>query len=272
MTTTLVPPPRPTGDLPPHRRPGFVVVTAIGLLIALATITWATFAAFTVFTREEASSSASYRGVQSVTVDAGDGNVAITPVSGDTTRLDQKLQWSFQRPTVNVAQSGSHLTIRVRCPFQLVWSCSIHLSIQLPPATALNIHTGSGNISVTGVTAGASLSTSDGNVKATRVSGNLSMHSSDGNVTATDTRADSVEASSGDGTVRVDLASSPTEVRATSSDGNVSVLVPDQPGVTYQVSAHTSNGSQDVTVRTDPSSPRHITARSSDGDVEVKYR
>jgi len=98
------------------------------------------------------------------------------------------------------------------------------------------------------------------------------MRSSNGSVTATDARSEHIDASSRDGGVRVDLASSPTDVRATSSNGNVTVLVPDQPGVAYQVDSHSGNGSQTVAVRTDPSSPRHITARSSDGDVRVEYR
>ena len=120
--------------------------------------------------------------------------------------------------------------------------------------------------------AGSTLTTSDGSAKATGVLGDLTMRSSNGNVTATDTRSEHVDASSSDGGVRLDLASSPTEVHATSGNGNVTVLVPDQPGVAYQVSSHTGNGSQAVSVRTDPSSPRHITARSGDGDVQVKYR
>jgi hypothetical protein len=81
-----------------------VLVTAIGLLIALATIAWAAFAAITVSARQEASESASYSGVQSVTVDTDDADVAITTGSGDATRVEQKVQWSFRRPAVSVGQ------------------------------------------------------------------------------------------------------------------------------------------------------------------------
>jgi DUF4097 and DUF4098 domain-containing protein YvlB len=271
MTATVLPP-ATTGGPRPRRRPGLVVVTAIGLLIALASIAWATFAALTVSVRQEASDSASYTGVQSITVDTDDADVTITAASGDATRFDQQVQWSFRRPTVSVAQNGNQLIIRSHCPFQLVWSCSVRLAVQLPPSTAVEVHTGSGNIAVAGLTAGATLTTSDGSIKATGVVGNLTMRSSNGNVTATDTRSETIDAASSDGSVRVDVASSPTEVRATSSNGNVTVLVPDQPGVAYQVTSHTGNGSRTVAVRTDPSSPRHITARSSDGDVRVGYR
>lgn len=272
MTSTVLPPPPTSDGSRPRRRTGLVLVTAIGLVIAVASIAWATFAAITVSARQEASASASYSGVQSLTVDTDDSNVALTAVAGDAIRVEQKVQWSFRRPTVSVAHNGNQLIIRSHCPFQLVWSCSVRLNVQLPPATAVDVHTGSGNIAVTGLTAGATLTTSDGNVNTTDVLGNLAMRSSNGNVTATDTRSEHVDASSSDGNVRVDLASSPTEVSATSSNGNVTVLVPDQPGVTYQVSSHTGNGSQAVSVRTDPSSARHITARSGDGDVQVKYR
>lgn len=272
MTATLRPPPPTSGGPRPLRRTGLVVVTAIGLLIAVASIAWATFAALTVSARQEASESASYSSVQSLTVDTDDADVALTAASGDATRVEQKVQWSYRRPTVSVAHNGNQLIIRSHCPFQLVWSCSVHLTVELPPSTAVDVHTGSGNIAVAGLTAGATLTTSDGNVKTTGVVGNVTMRSSNGNVTATDTGSEHVDASSSNGSVRVDLASSPTEVRATSSNGNVTVLVPDQPGVAYQVSSHTGNGSQTVSVRTDPSSPKHITARSGDGDVRVEYR
>ena len=269
--TVLPPPPTPAGPRP-RRRTGLVLVTAIGLLIAVASIAWATFAAITVSARQEATESASYGGVQSLTVDTDDADVALTAASGDATRVDQKVQWSFRRPTVSVAHNGNQLIIRSHCPFQMVWSCSVHLTVELPPATAVDVHTGSGNIAVAGLTAGATLSTSDGNIKATHIVGDLTMRSSNGNVTATETRSEHIDASSSDGSVRVDLASSATEVRATTSNGNVTVLVPDQPGVAYQVSSHAGNGSQTVSVSTDPSSPRHITARSDDGDVRVEYR
>ena len=271
MTATVLPPPPPSGGPRPRRRAGLVLVTAIGLLIALATIAWTAFAAITVSARQEASESASYSGVQSVTVDTDDADVAITTGSG-AARVEQKVQWSFRRPAVSVTNNGNQLIIRSHCPFQMVWSCSVQLTVQLPPSTAVDVHTGSGNVAVAGLTAGATLTTSDGSVKATGVLGNLSMRSSNGNVTATDTRSEHVDASSSDGSVRLDLASSPIEVRATSGNGNVTVLVPDQPGVAYQVSSHTGNGRQAVSVRTDPSSPRHITARSGDGDVRVTYR
>jgi len=272
MTATVLPPPPPSGGPRPRRRAGLALVTAIGLLIALATIAWTAFAAITVSARQEASESASYDGVQSVTVDTDDADVAIRTGSRDATRVEQKVQWSFRRPAVSVANNGNQLIIRSHCPFQMVWSCSVQLTIALPPSTAVDVHTGSGNVAVAGLTAGATLTTSDGSVKATGVLGDLTMRSSNGNVTATDTRSEHVDASSSDGSVRLDLASSPTEVHATSGNGNVTVLVPDQPGVAYQVSSHTGNGSQAVSVRTDPSSPRHITARSGDGDVQVKYR
>ena len=272
MTATVLPPPPPSGGPRPRRRAGLVLVTAIGLLIALATTAWTAFAAITVSARQEASESVSYSGVQSVIVDTDDADVAITTGSGDATRVEQKVQWSFRRPAVSVANNGNQLIIRSHCPFQIVWSCSVQLTVQLPPSTAVDVHTGSGNVAVAGLTAGAALTTSDGSVKATGVLGNLTMRSNNGNVTATDARSEHVDASSSDGSVRLDLASSPTEVHATSGNGNVTVLVPDQPGVAYQVSSHTGNGSQAVSVRTDPSSPRHITARSGDGDVQVKYR
>jgi len=71
--------------------------------------------------------------------------------------------------------------------------------------------------------AGSTLTTSDGSAKATGVLGDLTMRSSNGKVTATDTRSEHVDASSSDGSVRLDLASSPTEVHATSGNGNVTV-------------------------------------------------
>ena len=111
---------------------------------------------------------------------------------------------------------------------------------------------------------------SDSSIVVAGIDGDVQLHSSDGGVTAADLRSPNVTASSGDGHVQLTFAAAPTQVRATSSDGGVTVVVPDTPDP-YRVTASSSDGGTDVRVRTDPTSTRVIDAHSSDGRVTVRY-
>jgi hypothetical protein len=253
------------------RRAGFALLAVLGVLFAVASVGWAAFAGLSVLVRQQATASASYAGIHSVTLDGSSADLSVIAAPGDAVRLDQQLQWSFGRPTVSVSRVGDQLTIHTHCPLDVGWSCVVRLTLRVPAQTNLSVHSGSGNVSATGLSAAATLVTRNGNVSATAMAGGLTAQSGNGNVTVADSTMSRLEASTSNGNVRVQLAVSPSEVQATSHNGNVDVLLPDQPGVGYDVNANTHNGNRNVAVQLDSSAPRHITVQSSNGNVKVAY-
>lgn len=245
----------------------FWLLAVAGSLIAVVVIAWTAFAALSVIARQQSTAASSYPGVHTVTVDAGAADVTVTGVPGDTVHLDQKVQWSFRRPTTSVNRTGDQLAVRARCPIEVAWSCSVHLTLHVPTGTRVDVRSDSGNIVVTSLRAGIVARTGSGDVRVEDVVGKVTARSDDGDVTVENSRADRVDASSSSGDVSVRLDSSPTNVRATSDDGDVLVLVPDQAGIAYRV-----DDNQGVSVRIDPSAIRQISAHSSSGGVRIAYR
>lgn len=62
----------------------------------------------------------------------------------------------------------------------------------------------------------------------------------------------------------------PARVDASSSGGNIVVVLPDRP-VAYRVHASGQGGSTDTPIRTDPNGPNVINAESRGGDVSIRY-
>jgi Toastrack DUF4097 len=59
-------------------------------------------------------------------------------------------------------------------------------------------------------------------------------------------------------------------VKVDTTDGNITVEVPDTPGA-YHVEARSSDGGVHTEVRTDANSSNLIQASSSDGSVTIRY-
>jgi hypothetical protein len=251
----------------PRRGVRFWLLASVGSLIAVVAIAWTAFAALSVIARQESTAASSYSGIRSVTLDAGPADVTVTAGAGDTVHLAQKLQWSFRHPTTSVSRTGDRLTVRARCPIEVGWSCAVHLTLQVPAETQVDVRSDSGDVDVSGLRTAIAARTGSGDVRVEDVVGNVRARSGDGDVTVENSRAPRVQASSSSGDVSVRLDSSPTEVRATSDDGDVLVLVPDQAGIAYRV-----DDSSGVSVRIDPSATRQISAHTGSGDVRVGYR
>jgi DUF4097 and DUF4098 domain-containing protein YvlB len=71
--------------------------------------------------------------------------------------------------------------------------------------------------------------------------------------------------------VRLEFLDSPHDVVATSDNGSVDIVIPDEGAIAYKVDAESDNGTVSFPVRTDPDGERTITARSDNGDVTITY-
>jgi hypothetical protein len=191
------------------------------------------------------------------------GNNHLTPVHFDLSTDGETLTISSnQEPEVNVDF--------------IAFNSAVNFTISVPSQTALDIHTGSGDITSQGVegqmalttssgdvtTDGGNgqitLATSSGSVSASNVSGRLQLSSSSGDVSATNASATSdstFQTDSGDITYHGALAPSATFGFDTGS-GSVSLTLPSSSS--FQVRATTDSGSIDSEFST-------VSVQSGDG-------
>ncbi len=90
-----------------------------------------------------------------------------------------------------------------------------------------------------------------------------------GRLTGTALRSETVRADTDNGRVELEFAVAPMTVEASSNNGSVEVVVPDD-GETYRVTMDTDNGSQEQSVRTAPDSTRSLTLTTENGSVTAR--
>jgi hypothetical protein len=147
---------------------------------------------------------------------------------------------------VTERQDADKVDIEVHVPNQWGFHFSTHrgvqIEIQVPPQSALDLHSGDGHITVTGVSGQARLDTGDGHIGVQEFSGGLHAHTGDGHMTIDGTFTD-LDLRSGDG--HIDLTVRPGSKLASgwlvhTSDGRIEARLPQDLAV--ELYAHTGDG------------------------------
>jgi len=243
--------PRPSG------RSALGIITLIaGLALAAVAIAWgATSIASLLWMRSEENvlrTELTSEG-SAVVVDNGCGPITLVEGSPGVVRTQAEVRWTFRKPTVTSETSGDVVRVRVDCPsFTVGVSRSSSVTVAVPPAATVEARSSAGGVKVTGLT------------------GPLTLRTSAGSIRGENLRSTTVDAETSAGEVLLSFAEPPQDVRASTSAGSATVLVPDD-GTSYAVDASTSAGSESVAVRTDPTSDRSIEVTSSAGSVRVGY-
>ncbi len=280
--STLPPPPpaAPAASTPaaaprPSRRAGTGWKVAASLA-AVAVLLWGASTAATQIAHEERTTTTELdaRGLNVLDVATDSGS--LTVVGSDTervtvtARISDGLRSTSERQTVE----GDRLVLRAGCPAFLSNFCNVDYTVELPSRMAVRARLDNDGARATGVHGGLDIRSDNGRVEVRGggdAGGVVVLRSSNGNVVATDLRAGEVDAHSDNGRVELTFLDPPGAVEATSSNGDVTVEVPDD-GTVYAVDAGSANGSSAAAVRTDPDSTRRIRVASDNGDVLIAYR
>lgn len=181
-------------------------------------------------------------------VSTGDGNVRLDV--WDQPRIEAQIDtvgYEIGKDLqVIESQSGNRVTIETKFPVAR-WGLhigrrSLALTLRVPRESTLDIHTGDGNVTVTGAKGDIRLRTGDGTIDGRDLDGRLVASSGDGRVNV-EGRFDLLDLHTGDGPIEAAVkpgsgVASPWSVRT--GDGSVTMRLPND--FRANVDAHTGDG------------------------------
>lgn len=209
------------------------------------------------------------RGTERVDIDLDAGDVTVGPGAADHVGMVRTLHWRTEQPTYTEVYDGTTLRITARCPRHD--PCSVDYALTVPPSVSLRVHTAAGDLDINGVDGALELDVDSGAVHLTRTSGAVRVDGRANDIRGTALHSSTVQVQTVSGDVRLEFATSPTTVEATTSSGDIGITVPRPSGGGYRVRASTAAGTRTVDVLDDPSAPRSLKAVTDSGDVAIGY-
>ena len=242
-----------------------------GSLLTVFVLCGATLNAVSLVAREDETVTSEFdaAGLVALDIRVETGSIEVVGTDTDVIRLTVDLTHGL-RPTGHRAEvEGDTLVVRSSCPWVGQW-CDADYRLEVPAELAVRADIDDGHLTIRDIDGPVEADGDDGSLELVRLSGDLVADTENGSVVATGLRSQSVDADSDNGSVRLTFAEPPRLVEATTDNGGVEVVVPDD-DTTYLVDIDTDHGSTDIGVRTDPDSDRQIFGRSHNGSVTVRY-
>ncbi|MDP4509786.1 DUF4097 family beta strand repeat-containing protein [Nonomuraea turcica] len=176
------------------------------------------------------------------------GDTVVTETDGTAIRVVEKLRWrGDDKPKPEHKVEGGALFVTYDCASN--WgSCSVDYEIEVPKGLAVDLDSGSGNITLRALT------------------GDIDVHVGSGDVDASDLAGKRVVAEAGSGNVELKYTTVPTSAQLKAGSGDIVLNVPDG---AYDVKTETGSGDATVSVKDDGSSPNKISLSAGSGNVSV---
>jgi hypothetical protein len=275
-----LPPPPPTAPAPLRGAPrrtkrspaGVRVLWKVfaGILIVGALV-WGPYSIVTLLAHEERVETESFpaAGIARLHVGSSSGSIEITAVDIATVDVRAEISDGLRRTGESRDLIDDELRLRSTCPNFGSDFCWVDYQIRVPRDLELVVDSDNGSITVTGSAASITADSDNGSLRVNDVSGPLQLSSDNGRVEATQLRSRHVTAGTDTGRVELEFDAAPTTVLATSSNGRVEVVVPND-GTAYRVEVHSDNGSETIDVPTDPAGDRSITVRTDNGSATAR--
>jgi hypothetical protein len=235
-----------------HRgRPAWRIVAS---LLTLAALLWGTLNVVNLVSHGEQHLSRTFAaaGVTRVDVSTDRGTVRVIASDRDDISLRTYVSDGLGGTDHSAQVRGNRLVVDGSCSFPVAYWCTASYTLRVPRGVELVLWSGSGDVTVSGTTADVDLTSQHGDVDATRL------------------RSQHARASSSHGDVHLGFATAPMQVDASSTHGDVTVVVP-RTGDAYRVDASSDHGSAHADVRTDSAARRTIDLSSGHGDVTARY-
>jgi DUF4097 and DUF4098 domain-containing protein YvlB len=213
-------------------------------------------------------------GRASLYVKTGDGDVTIT--GADQKQIDAEVMsegYKIGPNDVQVveSQNGDHVSIEINFP-HMSWHMfggnhrSLRVNVRVPREAELDIRTGDGNISTTGVSGKLQFDTGDGNVIANDIHGEIRIHTGDGRVEGHGFDG-SLDADTGDGSMKVSGRFDSLALKT--GDGSIDAQIGSGSKVASSWNVKSGDGS--ITLRLPSDLNANLEARTGDGNITLDF-
>jgi Putative adhesin len=261
----------------PERGPGGPGVRRawriVGSLAVVAVLVFGVYQVVIALAHEEYTFERTFEAddITTIEVDNGaSGPIRIMGSDTDTISVTGHVDDGLRRTGHTERVEGDRLVLDSSCPLFGSSFCEVAYSIEVPRGLDVVAEGSNSRIIVTDVDGDVDARSDHGRVELARIGGAIRADNDNGSVALTELTGDEVEATTDNGSVRVQFDRAPSRVIVDSDNGDVEVVVPE--GDAYQVRPDTDNGAL-VTgeIATDPSSERLIEATTDNGDVIVRH-
>ncbi len=256
---------------PPGRGAAAGVWKVLGAILVVAGLLWGTYNVVTLLAHEARVETQTFAAadVSSLDIDNSSGTVRIVATDTDEISVRARISDGLRSTGEHREIVDGQLRLRATCPLIGSNFCDVTYDVVVPLDLPITIDAANGRVEVSGSTAPVAINADNGTVELTGLSGAIQAETDNGRLLGSGLRATEVRADTDNGRVELEFAVAPTNVVATSNNGSVTVVVPDD-GETYQVAMQTNNGSENLEVPTDPSSTRVLELRTDNGSVTAR--
>ncbi len=251
---------------------GRVLAAAIGIPLVIAAAGNGAFTLVGLYahTSEHHAASYDWHGGE-LSLNTSSGNVKVVTGSGSEIGVSYTEHYQLKKPKVTSTQTGGGVQLVAKCPSGWFGSnCDINYVLTVPAAIRLTIHSGGGNLRITGVSGIESLDTGYGGIDLDSVTGAITAQTGDGAISGAALRSSSLQATTGNGSVHLVWANTPKQVATDTGDGSINIVVPAGSGP-YRVSTTTGNGGHHVDVPDDSNASSSISAHTGNGSIVIGY-
>lgn len=271
--TDLLESPRPV-PAPPPRSPrprGARWWWVIAGLMIVGTLLWGLVQMVVALAHEERVETETFdaAAVTALRVDSASGRVTITATETSEISVRAAISDGLRSTGESREVIDGELVLRTTCPVFGSDFCRTSYDIEVPRDLPITVRTANGRTEITGAAGPIDINGDHGNVVLDRVTGPLVASTDNGVIHGIGLAMATADVDSDNGRVTLEFAAAPTNVEATTDNGSVEVVVPDD-GTAYRVDLRTGNGREDQQVRVDPASPRALTLSTSNGNVTVR--
>jgi hypothetical protein len=275
MPTLTPPAPAPPPPEAPRRTDPALRRLLAGLagIFALAGVLSGALFMLELASRDVETVRTTYRGVKSVQLDTGSGDVSVVQgARGTPIRVTARITRSFNTPERTDHVRAGVLTLGGNCR-NWIGDCGVDYDLTVPPGTRVDADVGSGDVSITGLRTRAPLVVRGG-------SGDLDLRDisapavdlrvGSGNITADLRSSPLVTVELGSGDLALALAGTPERVRTSTGSGDVELTVP--AAASYRIDTDTGSGdvTADEALAHDDRSPRLLSVSTGSGDVNLR--
>ncbi|MCS5718248.1 DUF4097 domain-containing protein [Herbiconiux sp. CPCC 205763] len=212
-------------------------------------------------------------GAANILVDTNNAELRFSASEDDQVHAAMEGRYSGTKPAMRLESSGDATTLRGGCPEGwLIFSrCSVVITISVPAESNLTVTTTNGKITASALDGDLDFTTMNGAVDVESPTGQVRLDTTNGAVRVSDAESSDVSAETTNGEIRLEFSEAPDTVTAKTTNGSVTVRVPDD-GEDYFIEAQTTNGDIDTDgLVSDRRADRTITAETVNGGVTVDF-